>query len=201
MLAVAASPIAADGGERAEPPVNLVSHLAHAGRDAVPDGRRLRPELGQQALDPLLLARQRGHHLAQPGHFCLRGLLGELSGLFEPTQLLFSGVVLLGEVFNGRGPAEYLLRVAAGEKREGLVGRAAHVARRGEPGELEMRGGELAVQRAHPGCRRLGGGLRPGEHLQPAAVLPGQLGRAGLQLCEGRRRVSVQQPASRAISR
>src|SRR5712664_3207035 len=28
MLAVAAGPVAADGGERAEPPVDLVSHLA-----------------------------------------------------------------------------------------------------------------------------------------------------------------------------
>ena len=64
-----------------------------------------------------------------------------------------------------------------------------------------MRGSELAIQQQHP-CRcRLGGGYRPGEHLQPTAVLPGQLGRAGLQLCEGRRGVGVEQPASRAISR
>src|SRR5215469_13470363 len=46
MLAVVAAPVAADGGERAEPLVDLVSHLAHAGGDAVPDDRRLRPELG-----------------------------------------------------------------------------------------------------------------------------------------------------------
>jgi hypothetical protein len=43
-----------------------------------------------------------------------------------------------------------------------------------------MRGGELAVQQQHPGCCHLGSGSRPGEQLQLTAVLPGQLGRAGL---------------------
>jgi len=137
---------------------------------------RLRVEPGQQALDPLLLAHQRRDHLAQPGHLGLRGLLGALSGHREPIHLLFLGVALPGEVFDGRGPAEHLLRIAAREEREGLVGRTAHVARRGEPGEVAMRGVELAVQRPHPGRCRLGGGFRPGERLQPTAVLPGQLG-------------------------
>src|SRR5215470_771654 len=45
MLAVVARPVAADVGERTEPRVDLVSHLAHAGRDVVPDDRRLRMEL------------------------------------------------------------------------------------------------------------------------------------------------------------
>jgi hypothetical protein len=180
MLAVAAGPIAADGEERAEPAVDLVSHLAHAGRDVVPDDRRLRLVLSQQTLDPLLLAHQRYNHLAQPGHFGLRGLLGTICGHGEPLQLLLSGVALLGEVFNDRGPAERLLRVAAGRKRERRVDRTAHVARRGEPGEPAVRGGELAVQQQHPGCCHLGSGFHPGEQLQLTAVLPGQLGRAGL---------------------
>ena len=59
----------------------------------------------------------------------------------QPLQLLFPGVALLGEVFDGRGPAQRLLRVAAGEEREGLVGRASHVAGRREPGKLLVRGG------------------------------------------------------------
>src|SRR5215467_6452406 len=45
MLAVVAGPVAADGAERPEPQVDLVPHGAHARRDAVPDDRRLRPEL------------------------------------------------------------------------------------------------------------------------------------------------------------
>jgi hypothetical protein len=64
-----------------------------------------------------------------------------------------------------------------------------------------MRGGELAVQHPYPGRRRLGGGFRSGENFQLTAVLPGQRGRAGLQLGEGCRSVSAEQPASRAISR
>src|SRR5215472_3005896 len=52
MLAVIARTVAADGGERAEPAIDLVSHLAHARRDVVPDDRRLRLVLRQQAFDP-----------------------------------------------------------------------------------------------------------------------------------------------------
>ena len=107
--------------------------------------------------------------------------------------------LLPGEVFNGRGPAEHLLRVAAGEEREGLVRRAAHIARRGEPGELVVRGGELPVHPLRPVGGRLGVGFRPAEHLQLAAVLLGQLGRLVLQLRHGRRGGS-EQPASHAIS-
>jgi hypothetical protein len=95
-------------------------------------------------------------------------------------QLLVAGIALLGQVVNGRRPAEYLLGVAAGEEREGLVRRAALVTRRGELGEPAMLGVELAVQRPHPGLGRLGGGFRPAEHLQLTAVLFGQLGRPGL---------------------
>ena len=156
-------------------------------------------ELGQQVLDPLLLARQRLDHLAQLGHLGLRVLLGALGGQRELVEVLFPGVALPGEVINGRGPAEHLLRVAAGEEREGLVRRAAHIARRGEPGELVVRGGELAVQSLTFGGR-LGVGFRPAEHLQLTAVLLGQLGRLVLQLRHGRRGVRVEQPASHAIS-
>ena len=157
-------------------------------------------ELGQQVLDPLLLARQRLDHLAQLGHLGLRGLLGVPCRQRELVQALFPGVALPGEVFNGRGPAEHLLRVAVGEEREGLVRRAAHIARRGEPGELVVRGGELPVHPLRPVGGRLGVGFRPAEHLQLTAVLLGQLGRLVLQLRHGRRGVSVEQPASHAIS-
>ena len=157
-------------------------------------------ELGQQVLDPLLLARQCLDHLAQLGHLGLRGLLGVLCGQRELMQALFPGVLLPGEVFDGRGPAEHLLRVAAGEEREGLVRRAAHIARRGEPGELVVCGGELPVHPLRPVGGRLGVGFRPAEHLQLTAVLLGQLGRLVLQLCHGRRRASGE-PASRAVSR
>ena len=44
-------------------------------------------------------------------------LLGVLCGQRELVQALFPGVLLPGEIFDGRGPAEYLLRVAAGEER------------------------------------------------------------------------------------
>src|SRR5690242_18384318 len=101
--------------------------------------------------------------------------------------MLLPGVALPGEVLDVRRPAEYLLRVTIAEEREGLVGRAAHVARGGEPGELAMRGGEPAVQYPHPARSRLGGGFRPAEHVQLAPVLLRQRGRAVLQLRDGRR--------------
>ena len=157
-------------------------------------------ELGQQVLDPLLLARQCLDHLAQLGHLGLRGLLGVLCGQRELVQALFPGVALPGEVFNGHGLAEHLLRVAAGEEREGLVRRAAHIARRGEPGELVVCGGELSVHPLRPVGGRLGVGFRPAEHLKLTAVLLGQLGRLVLQLRHGRRGAGGE-PASRAISR
>src|SRR6266536_4541724 len=40
VLAVATRPVAADGGKRAKPLVDLVPHLAHAGGDVVPADRR-----------------------------------------------------------------------------------------------------------------------------------------------------------------
>ena len=66
-------PVAADRGEWAEPPVDRVLHGGHAGRDVAADHRGLRVELGEQALDRLPLALERGDHLAQARDLGPRG--------------------------------------------------------------------------------------------------------------------------------
>src|SRR5215468_4870524 len=55
MLAGCLRPVTTDRGERTESLVDRVLHGAHAGRDVVPDDRRLGVELREQPLDCLPL--------------------------------------------------------------------------------------------------------------------------------------------------
>src|SRR5262249_32406831 len=174
MLAPGLGTQAADGSERAEPPVDLIAHLAHAWRDPVPADRwRLGPELGHQRVDPPPLARQR---LDQPAHLPdLRpgGLFGLLLTRHEPFQSLLPGAALLDDVLGGGRPLKRAPRVAAAKDGADRVLHASHVARRGEPRELAVRLAELAVQPQRLRGRQPGGVLRISERHQLTAVLPG----------------------------
>jgi transposase len=102
MLAGGLRPVAADRAERAEPAVDLVLHLPHAGSDGVADHRGLGPEPGQQRLDPVALARQLREQPAQGGRPGAGGPLGPLLGQQELLQCPFLGAALPGDVLEVR---------------------------------------------------------------------------------------------------
>src|SRR6185312_2145001 len=146
MLTGGLGPVAADGGEWAEPPVDRILDLPHAGGDAAAGDRGLGPELGNEGLDAVLLAGQCRDQPAQSPDPDLRGPLGALLGCHEPLQRLLLEAALAAQVFQDRRVLQNPLRVVIAQYRDLRSLRAAHVSGRGERREFPARLAELTAQ-------------------------------------------------------